>query len=301
MKHPLDGAKLKIVRAQKHLNALKNDIALYLSTNPYEFPTEQDGDVLTARPAIIKAGCEPSDEFSCIIGECVGALRHSLDYIAWEIAKRFHVPPPIVGKNRDISFPILDSPTGDSADRFAKMAKKWCFPADAISLIQSIQPYHAGYEPLGALAFLTNTDKHCLPLLTIAYAKTSSIKVNVEGRPLATAIMHPPGSAAILFGHNVTDMEVRQLTPDEVPEPLRPTTEGAKVFSSRFKVHLPGTQNASTPPPSEPQSREVKVDGQVSVFIALKDSLMPFVPIEGTLEQIIKCVANIIPRFETFF
>src|SRR5579872_1380415 len=105
--HPLDGARLKVVRAQKHLKLLKDKIGAYLNTNPYEFPTEQDGERMTARAAVIKPGCEPSEELSCIIGECVGPLRSSLDYITWELAKRFHVPAPIVGVNRDISFPLL--------------------------------------------------------------------------------------------------------------------------------------------------------------------------------------------------
>jgi len=293
MPHPLDGARLKVVRAQKHLQLLKHEILSYRSTNPHEFPTEQEGDVRIARPAVIKAGCEPPEELSCIIGEGVSPLRSSLDYISWELASRYHKPRPVVGKNKDISFPILDSPTGDGANRFAKMAKKWSFPAAAVSLIQSVQPHHAGYEPLRLLSLLTNTDKHCLPLLTVAYVNTASMEVTVQGPPLGACIMEPPGSKIIVTGSNVAGMSLRRLTLEDLKDPF-------------FNLPIPGVsglaaRDAPGPGSPEQQPRSVKVDGQVTIFVALKDSPVPFVPVDGTVEQLVECVMNIIPRFEQFF
>jgi len=52
MKHRLDGAKFKIVRAKKQLDCLNLEIGSYLDSNPYEFPAEQYGDVVTAKAAI---------------------------------------------------------------------------------------------------------------------------------------------------------------------------------------------------------------------------------------------------------
>jgi hypothetical protein len=55
------------------------------------------------------------------------------------------------------------------------------------------------------------------------------------------------------------------------------------------------------PGSSEQQPRSVKVDGQVTVFVALQNVAMPFAPVDRTLEQVVKCVADIVPRFEKFF
>src|SRR5947207_8737822 len=104
MTHPLDGARLKVVRAQEQLQSFKDEVGRYLDRNPYEFPVEDHGNVVTARAAIIKE--EPPLRLGCIFGECLGSLRESLDYVAWELATRYHRPSPIVGKDKSIYFPI---------------------------------------------------------------------------------------------------------------------------------------------------------------------------------------------------
>src|SRR5437879_3465349 len=77
--HPLDDARLKVDRAREHLTEIRAEIARYLDTRPYEFPTERDGDVLTAKPAIIKQ--EPPHRLRSVIGDVLGNLRPILDYI----------------------------------------------------------------------------------------------------------------------------------------------------------------------------------------------------------------------------
>ena len=46
---------------------------------------------------------------------------------------------------------------------------------------------------------------------------------------------------------------------------------------------------------------DVQMQGQTSFCVALEDVSMPRVPVETTLEQIFKTVADIIPRFDRFF
>jgi hypothetical protein len=294
MKHPLDGARLKVVRAQKHLKTLKDEIAGYLRTDPHEFPVEHDGNAVTAREAVIKADRQSPDELSCVVGECVEPLRHALDYIAWELATKFAVSAPVVGKDEGIYFPILDAPTGDSADRFDKMAKKYTFGADAVKLIKDVQPYVAGYEPLKLLAALTNRDKHCLPLLTVAYVNTALIELSVVGQS-------PDMCRTAIAGRNAVSVSVRSLPATETG----PVTEIAAVFdmlNSDGKVfQVTAAVNTADPGGLEQKPGSVKVDGQVSVFVSLKDGAMPLVPVERELEKIVKCVADILPRFEQFF
>ena len=54
MSHPLDGARLKVVRAQEQLASFKDEVSRYLDAKPYEFPVEDHGNAVTARAAVIK-------------------------------------------------------------------------------------------------------------------------------------------------------------------------------------------------------------------------------------------------------
>jgi hypothetical protein len=289
MSHPLDGARLKVVRAQKHLESLKDEIGRYLGNDPYEFPAEHESDAVTAKPAIVKV--EPPLDLGCIIGDCLANLRPSLDYIAWELASQYS-PAPLVPKKDRIYFPLNKEAAGFNTNARPHFVK-YCVPAVAIDLMESVQPYQAGYEPLGLLSDLVNEDKHRLPLLTVAYLDTASIRVTVEGPPVGTCVMHPPGSGAIISGYTIVRMEVRRLTPEEAAE--------GRFEASCMIGGVPAAPDAPSPGPSEQQSRSVKVDGQVTFFVALKNAPMPLVPVERTLEQVVKCVASIVPRFEPFF
>jgi hypothetical protein len=280
---PLDGARLKVVRAQQHLDSLKQEIGRYLETRPYEFPTECKGDAVVARPAVIKVS--PPLELGCIVGDCLGNLRKSLDYIAWQLGMRYSTTPLKVGKNR-ITFPVIDD-----APEFTKkcetcLTKKLAavVPASAHALIESIQPYHTGYEPLRLLNRLVNSDKHCLPLLTVAYAQTTMIQVVAVGGPIGQCDIDIP-AIGVFTGFDTGGMIVQQL-PDDGTGAVDP-----------FAV-LRAAQNASAPALPEQQPGSVKVDGQVTVFVSLDDPPMPLEPIDLALEQIVKCVANIVPMFD---
>jgi hypothetical protein len=288
MNHPLDGAKRKVVWAEKHLSALQDEIGRYLDSHPYEIPTEHEGDVVAVRPAIVKV--EPPLDLGCIFGDCLANLRACLDYIAWQLAVRFAATAPIVGKDR-IQFPLARK----AADFKPKpLADKHSFPASAISLIESVQPYQAGHEPLGLLNSLVNEDKHCLPLLTIAYANSASIEVRVAGPPAEIVMYQPAGSKAVIIGHASSGMIVQRLPADADPnDPSLLLKLMAEAVTTAGNTASPGT--------SEQQPRSVKVDGQVAVFVSLQNPLVPLEPIERTLEQLVKCVADIVPRFEPFF
>lgn len=266
MNHPLDGARLKVVRAQKHLDALKDEIGRYLDTQPYEFHNwVEDGATWVAGPFI---KVDPPLSLSCIIGDCLGNLRKSLDYIAWELATRYSAQPPVAGSkaNKGIFFPILNDPAGEGAKGFAKMAARYAFPAPAVSIIESVQPYNAGNDSLGLLSSLTNIDKHCLPLLAIAY----------------------------------TDTVLSQILPNE-----KITLQGADGSPDGGAIlQLVGVSAASetaAPGSLEQHPPSVKVEGQVGVFVTLQNVPVPPEPVDRTLEQIVKCVANIIPPFDPFF
>jgi hypothetical protein len=281
--HALDGARLKIVRAEEQLQLLKDEIARYLDSKPYEFPVEDHGNAVMTAAAIIKE--DPPLRLGCIFG----SVRASLDYIAWELASLYAKPKPVVGRNRDISFPIVDDPGADGAKRLAKMAKKYAFSADSVTEIQSVQPHNAGYEILRFLSDFVNTDKHCVPLMVLATANTAWIE-----------FQHPESSAVVGIAGG-GGMIIRKLAPADLDESGRQSDESRRRDLAMLHELLAKARDASGPHPPTQQTRTVKVDGQVTIFVSLKNSPMPSEPVERQLEQIIKCVANVVPRFDKFF
>lgn len=159
MTHPLDGAKLKVVRAQEHLDALKGEITAYRETKPYR-PTadfDEEPGRLVLRATVTHP---PPLRLSLFVGDCVANLNAALDHVAWAVALRFRTPAAIAGDR--IYYLRPDSFTQRKAGILPTM------DAGAMALIKAAQPAEAGYEPLGLLNDLVNIDKHRLLLLTVA-------------------------------------------------------------------------------------------------------------------------------------
>lgn len=79
----LDGAKLKIVRAKEHLDAVERAIALYIDSEPYVVDVERYSQHGEGRAQV---SYQINPRISAIIGDCLHNLRCSLDYVMWEIA-----------------------------------------------------------------------------------------------------------------------------------------------------------------------------------------------------------------------
>jgi len=165
MADALAGARLKIIRAQKHLDSLKDELARYTQSKPYGLTVENDRDVVGMVRPNWHITCDPDAYLGTIVGDCLCNLRSALDYVAWELASK-HVGRPLVGppsgKDR-ITFPIVSGANsfGDSRKVFAR----YKIPTSAIDEIESVQPYGGGYHPLWLLNLLVNSDKHRLPVL----------------------------------------------------------------------------------------------------------------------------------------
>jgi hypothetical protein len=180
MVHPLDGARLKVIRAQEHLGALQSEIGMYLHEKPYEFIREEHGDFLTFTPII---STQPPIRISTILGDCVTNCRAALDYILWALVQRYFDPPFDVRSYEDrkiTAFPITDDPAHPGyLNRLKGLAKRQ-IPTPAIDEIRTVQPYNTGYKSLALLHDLVNTDKHRLPLLTMSRVHTQTIITNPD-------------------------------------------------------------------------------------------------------------------------
>jgi hypothetical protein len=158
MTHTLDGARLKVVRAQAHLKAFNEEAGHYIDTQPYKISTKQEGNVISVEGVIT---AEPLPARACIIGDFVTNLRASLDTIAWELAM-LAGKPLNDGQMKKITFPITIKRARFTDKKWtAKHLENVCgVPAATLSVIESVQPYHAGYQPLDTLDLLVNRDKH---------------------------------------------------------------------------------------------------------------------------------------------
>jgi hypothetical protein len=161
---PLDGARLKIVRAQEHLKSFNEIARRYIDTQPYAVVSKIEGDCISIEGVIT---AEPPPSLACIVGDFVTNLRASLDYIAWELVQ-FAGNTLTESEQKRVTFPIILTQARFTDPKSAAMylGGNTCgIPASTLSIIESVQPYQTGYEVMGVLDLLVRIDKHRTLLL----------------------------------------------------------------------------------------------------------------------------------------
>jgi hypothetical protein len=82
--HPIDGAKMKLIRAQDHLKTIRSEIARLEREQPYRIIREPDrvvgGEVIRYEPDMAKIARVTF--FQVIMADLVHNLRSALDQIA---------------------------------------------------------------------------------------------------------------------------------------------------------------------------------------------------------------------------
>jgi hypothetical protein len=181
----LDGARLKVVRAQEHLQAFNAVGWEYIKTDPYEIRFVKEGDFIGMDCVITT---EPPPTLACIIGDFVTNLRAALDYIAWEMAIKAN--PALSDREQGLIFFPLILPPKTKADfagnqRVAHLRDVCRVPATAIDEIERVQPYQTGHESLAALDSLVRVDKHRTLLLCASVIQESGVVRIYHGDKLA--------------------------------------------------------------------------------------------------------------------
>ena len=105
----LNGARLKIVRADEHLDCLKIAIADYEAGKPYSIKVgtnhiDPSADITE----------HPQMRIGTMIGDCLQNLNSALDYVMWEIAGTFAgriLQAPRLGKMLPISRSLMNPAT----------------------------------------------------------------------------------------------------------------------------------------------------------------------------------------------
>ncbi len=273
MTHQLDGARLKIIRAQEHIDSLKAEIGMYLKEKSYNVSTNKNADATFS--TTIKTTIPPPLRLSTIIGDCLTNARGALDYTMFQLASICFVPPLDVTRRSDLrltSFPLFSeidtAPDSFYMNRFNALKNRMTgIPgaANAIDRIKGVQPYNTGQFPLWWLHELVNFDKHRMPLLTIG--------------PIDTFTASFPAGASFSIDSN------------------------GSVFSDGFVMAGSVTIGARylTTESVTLHSDAMHVDTQATIYVTLQDVTMPREPVERTLEQIVERVADAIPRFDEFF
>jgi hypothetical protein len=162
-----EASRLKVSRAEHHLDELQGRIAAYLSKNPFRAVIEDDG---AGRQRLTFRVSKPvPKELSAIIGDAIHNLRAALDLLACEIVR-------LNGQSDDdVHFPFCDAP-----ERLEKTIKKRhldrAAPA-AVNLVRALRPYNGGNVELRALHDLDIQDKHRMLIPMADWADFGKIKI----------------------------------------------------------------------------------------------------------------------------
>lgn len=174
--HPLDSARLKIKRANKHIRSLnvtisrtsaKPDVTLGRQ-GKLKLPNGIKG-VRVEKASVYEFAIDPAIGLSwgLIVGDILGNLRAALDHIAWALAMKHATDQGVTlteEEKRKVTFPLYIT---NSKNPFVGGLPKRAFdslPPAAYSTVETFQPYNRTKWPelkyLGILDQLVNEDKH---------------------------------------------------------------------------------------------------------------------------------------------
>jgi len=173
MNPSLDGVRLKIYRAQEHLDAILGVVRKFSQCHCELIP-EKD---LKANIVVLRASLpEPPTSLGVIIGDFLYNVRSSLDHIVWQLVL---ANPPNQPKEGKSAFPICTTPENFAAQvdrgRLAGMCDK------AFAVVESLQPYGGRNPFLVTLDDLHNFDKHRMLHVTTAVADNTLIDWSGNG------------------------------------------------------------------------------------------------------------------------
>jgi len=100
----------------------------------------------------------------------------------WELALRYFSPALDREKTADKKltyFPIYDDK--HRCTTYLAVAGRRGMPVAVLDDINAVQPFNSGYESLSWLHRLVNTDKHRMPILTLAFIPTVTFIADLEG------------------------------------------------------------------------------------------------------------------------
>ena len=186
--------------ARHHFELYHLALAQYLQVNPCKFvpkpnvTTDNDGRRWVMGTFEAK---EPLPEpLAQIIGDCLGNLRPTLDYLVWELVVANGKKP-----ERKHAFPI--ALTAASYANEIQRGRLNDVDPGAIAFIEALQPYHAANPDQALLAVLnefTNINKHRRILLTCLKTVMPMPDLHFVGEQAWGTVNPPPTQGNAEFG-----------------------------------------------------------------------------------------------------
>src|SRR5882724_2518266 len=148
---PLRSVRAKIARADEHLSTIRRLDGEFETVDCHVMFTEDRE--LNLGYFVIQMP-EPPLELSAVVGDFLSNIRSALDYMVTQVvaANPPHKP------NRQTMFPICSS--RDNFQEQLKRRRLAGVPSNALTIIESVQPFDLLRHPLALLDELCNADKH---------------------------------------------------------------------------------------------------------------------------------------------
>lgn len=168
----IDGPKLKLDRAKKHLTDLESACDRFLDSNPYTIIAKDNPEAEQRQHRLVRAE-KPPDCLSLIAGDAVHNLRSALDHLIWQLVIANGGKPDEL----KTEFPIWRSKSRFESGRpgNAKGISK-----DALEILYGLEPHKGGNNSLWLLRQLDVVDKHRL-LIAVGAAR-QAVLIDMIGR-----------------------------------------------------------------------------------------------------------------------
>jgi len=155
----IDGIRLKIERAKKHIRDLDHRIEIFGESKPYTIGAKPHTVPEIKHTTLYVASVSTiPDDFALIIGDAIHNLRSSLDHLVWQLVEAGGGTP-----NERTAFPICFGAKGPQQYASAiGSGEIKAMPPDAEKALRAIQPYVTSDDTLWHLHDLDRIDKHRL-------------------------------------------------------------------------------------------------------------------------------------------
>lgn len=148
-------AELKTARSLEHLEALKIELKRFYDSSPYTITRFDNAE--SGRHVVRVQMKDVSDRTAILAGDFIHNLRSALDHTVFSLA--VHATKAVPKKR--LQWPVLESPNDKALKQQTEGAS-----AEAVVIMESLQPYHEGpgdafkRSPLWQLHKLDIIDKH---------------------------------------------------------------------------------------------------------------------------------------------
>ncbi|MGA2624481.1 MAG: hypothetical protein ABSF91_11550 [Bacteroidota bacterium] len=205
----LEGARLKLVRAKRHIEELHNVIQTFIDSKPYRIVKRENpaGDLVYC----VEIVQQLPPELGAIIGDAIHNIRSALDLLAWQLVTAGGGQP-----NNHTFFPI--SRTQASFEQTMQQCLAGA-STRALRFIKRLKPWLGGNKTLVQLHSLDIVDKHRMILVVGTAHKNIIERFQMHVPWQQEVVRFPP------FALNPAD---RQF----------PLTNGAELFRIKAAARL---------------------------------------------------------------